>query len=97
MIVPQLVKKRVKREEDRFAPYAITPKPKELDPMRLNLLFPEVKPEPFQLPKQCPTKGCAGKRFYPRQQVEKNLVEGKDARVKAWRYQGARGCVPNGE
>jgi len=45
--------------------------------MRLNLLLPDVKPNQLQLPKQCKREGCKGKRFYPRQAVEKKIVDGK--------------------
>jgi transposase-like protein len=55
--------------------------------MRLNLRLPEVKPEHFALPKRCPTAGCKGKRFYPRQKVTKNVVDAKYKQVEAWRYQ----------
>jgi len=55
--------------------------------MRLKLLLPEVKPGNFVVPKQCPTPGCKGKRFYARQQVEKKLVDAKYKQVQAWRYQ----------
>lgn len=55
--------------------------------MRLKLLLPEVKPDTFVIPKQCPTPGCKGKRFYPRQKVEKKIVDAKHKCVQAWRYQ----------
>jgi len=62
--------------------------------MRLNLLIPEVKPNEWQLPKQCKRAGCKGKRFYPRQAVEKKIVDGKYQKVRAWRYECARcGCT----
>ena len=61
--------------------------------MRLNLLLPDVKPDELQLPKQCKREGCKGKRFYPRQAVEKKIVDGKYQKVQAWRYECARcGC-----
>jgi transposase-like protein len=55
--------------------------------MRLKLLLPEVKPNNFVLPNHCPTPGCKGRRFYPRQAVEKKIVDAKHKRVQAWRYQ----------
>lgn len=58
--------------------------------MRLTLLLPEVKPGKFVLPKQCPTKGCKGKRFYPRQEVEKKIVDAQYQRVSVWRYECAQ-------
>jgi len=62
--------------------------------MRLNLLLPDVKPDQWQLPKQCVKEGCKGKRFYPRQAVEKRIVDGKYETVQAWRYECAScGCT----
>jgi len=62
--------------------------------MRLNLLLPDVKPNKFQTPKHCKREGCKGKRFYPRQEVEKKIVDGKYSSVKAWRYECAKcGCT----
>jgi len=62
--------------------------------MRLNLLLPDVKPNEFQTPKQCKREGCKGKRFYPRQEVKKNIVDGKYQSVTAWRYECAScGCT----
>jgi transposase-like protein len=55
--------------------------------MRLKLLLPEVKPDNFVIPKHCPTPGCKGRRFYPRQAVEKKIVDAKHKQVRAWRYQ----------
>lgn len=55
--------------------------------MRLKLLLPEVKPDNYVLPKKCPTPGCKGRRFYPRQAVEKKIVDAKHKQVQAWRYQ----------
>ncbi len=57
--------------------------------MRLNLLLPVVNPGQFELPKQCPRDGCKGRRFYPRQEVEKKLVDGTYSNVKVWRYECA--------
>lgn len=62
--------------------------------MRLNLLLPDVKPDQWQLPKQCVKEGCKGKRFYPRQAVKKRIVDGKYQTVQAWRYECAScGCT----
>ncbi|MCI0608222.1 MAG: hypothetical protein L0Z71_04070 [Anaerolineae bacterium] len=55
--------------------------------MRLNLRLPEVKPDHIVIPKHCPTAGCNGKRFYPRQKVKKKVVDAKYKQVEAWRYQ----------
>jgi transposase-like protein len=60
--------------------------------MRLKLLLPEIKPEKLQVPKECKRQGCKGKRFYPRQVVEKKIVDGKYQKVQAWRYE----CVSCG-
>ena len=62
--------------------------------MRLNLLLPDVKPDQLQLPKQCAKRECKGKRFYPRQAVEKKIIDGKYQKVQAWRYECAScGCT----
>jgi hypothetical protein len=62
--------------------------------MRLNLLLPEVKPDQFTMPKQCARKGCKGKRFYPRQEVEKAIVDAKYKVVSVWRFECAHcGCT----
>jgi len=62
--------------------------------MRLKLLLPDVKPDQWQLPKECAKKECKGKRFYPRQAVEKKIVDGKYQKVQAWRYECAScGCT----
>jgi hypothetical protein len=55
--------------------------------MRLKLLLPEVKPDHFTIPAHCPTAGCKGRRFYPRQAVAKKIVDAKHSQVQAWRYQ----------
>lgn len=59
--------------------------------MRLNLRLPEVNPDHFVVPKQCPTVGCKGQRFYPRQKVKKKVVDAKYKQVEVWRYQ-CEGC-----
>jgi hypothetical protein len=51
-------------------------------------------PEHFELPKKCPTAGCKGKRFYPRQKVTKKIVDAKHTQVEVWRYQCEQcGCT----
>lgn len=55
--------------------------------MRLKLLLPEVKPGEYVAPGTCPTEGCKGKRFHPRQEVKKKVVDAKYREVKAWRYE----------
>lgn len=59
--------------------------------MRLNLLLPDIKPDEWLL-KQCRKKECKGKRLYPRQAVEKKIVDGNYQKVQIWRYECAR-CV----
>lgn len=62
--------------------------------MRLNLRLPEVKPDQFALPKQCPTAGCKGQHFIWRQKVKKNVVDTRYKQVEAWRCQcGQCGCT----
>ena len=62
--------------------------------MRLKLLLPEVKPGEFEAPKRCAKRGCKGKRFYPRQEVEKAIVDGKYKVVSAWRHESLHcGCT----
>ena len=62
--------------------------------MRLKLLLPEVKPGQFATPKQCAREGCKGKRFFPRQEVEKAVVDAKYKVVSAWRFECAScGCT----
>ena len=55
--------------------------------MRLKLLLPEVKPGKYATPGTCATEGCKGKRFHPRQEVKKKVVDAKYQEVKAWRYE----------
>jgi len=62
--------------------------------MRLKLLLPEVKPGQIQAPRECARKGCKGKRFYPRQEVRKGIVDAKYRAVSAWRFECAScGCT----
>jgi len=65
---------------------------RELHYLRLKLLLPEVKPDQFSTPKKCTGKGCKGKRFFPRQEVEKAVVDAKYKVVSAWRFE----CVSCG-
>lgn len=55
--------------------------------MRLKLLLPKVKPDEFEAPRQCAKKGCKGKRFYPRQEVEKAVLDADYKVVSTWRYE----------
>jgi len=69
-------------------------KHRELHYMRLKLLLPEVKPGQFSTPEKCVRRGCKGKRFYPRQEVEKAIVDAKYRVVSAWRFECAScGCT----
>ena len=62
--------------------------------MRLKLLLPNVKPGNYVIPTKCPRKGCPGKHFYPRQEVEKKIVDGSYKFVRVWRYECGRcGCT----
>jgi hypothetical protein len=62
--------------------------------MRLKLLLPDVDPLKFAAPKKCPDPGCLGKRFYPRQEVRKKIVDTQYQEVKAWRYECTKcGCT----
>src|SRR5215813_13228009 len=58
--------------------------------MRLKLLLPEVKPGNYAAPRECASEGCQGKRFHPRQEVKKKVVDAKYHEVKAWRYECAK-------
>jgi transposase-like protein len=58
--------------------------------MRLNLILPKVEPEEFETPKKCQRKGCKGKRFIPRQKVNKKIVDAEHPEVTAWRYECAK-------
>jgi transposase-like protein len=53
--------------------------------MRLNLILPKVEPTEFEYPQKCPRKGCPGKRFIPRQEVSKKIVDAQHPEVTAWR------------
>jgi transposase-like protein len=58
--------------------------------MRLNLILPKVEPGEFEIPKKCHRKGCSGKRFIPRQEVSKKIVDAEHPEVTAWRYECKR-------
>jgi len=58
--------------------------------MRLNLILPKVEPDEFETPKKCQRKGCKGKRFIPRQKVNKKIVDAEHPEVTAWRYECAK-------
>jgi transposase-like protein len=58
--------------------------------MRLNLILPKVEPGEFEIPKKCHRKGCSGKRFIPRQEVSKKIVDAQHPKVTAWRYECAK-------
>jgi len=60
--------------------------------MRLKFLLPVVKPANFTRPRKCRQPGCPGKRFIPRQEVSKKIVDAEYREVTAWRYQ----CVTCG-
>ncbi len=55
--------------------------------MRLNLILPKVEPNVFENPKECPREGCKGKRFRPRQEVRKKIVDAEHPEVTAWRWE----------
>ncbi len=55
--------------------------------MRLNLILPKVEPGEFETPKKCQREGCSGKRFIPRQEVSKKIVDSEHPEVTAWRYE----------
>ena len=62
--------------------------------MRLKLLLPEVKTAKYSEPKKCPSSGCRGMTFIPRQMVSKKIVDTKYEEVSAWRYQCTKcGCT----
>ena len=58
--------------------------------MRLSLILPKVEPKAFEFPKKCSRKGCAGRRFIPRQEVKKKIVDAQYPEVTAWRYECAK-------
>jgi hypothetical protein len=63
VIVPRLVKRVVKWLWGSV-PTAPQPSRTKRDHyMRLNLRLPEVKPDQFVVPKQCPKAGCKGQHF----------------------------------
>ncbi len=66
------------------------PQPKQKrwsNSMRLKIILPEVKPDQYEKPTQCPHPGCKGRRFHLRQEVDKNVRDTKQTLVKARRYE----------
>lgn len=62
--------------------------------MRLKLLLPDVKSEKYPQPKRCSRPGCPGMNFYPRQFVQKKILDTEYDEVSAWRYQCTKcGCT----
>ncbi len=62
--------------------------------MRLKLLLPDVRMGEFRQPKKCSRRSCAGMTFYPRQIVQKKIVDTQYKAVSAWRYECAKcGCT----
>jgi len=59
--------------------------------MRLKLILPIVEPKRYEEPKHCPTPGCTCKRFYPLQEVKKNVRDSVFKEVNARRYK-CQGC-----
>ena len=55
--------------------------------MRLKLILPKVEPTKYGNPKKCSQEGCPGKRFIPRQEVSKKIVDAQYREVSAWRYE----------
>ena len=58
--------------------------------MRLKMILPEVKPDQYEKPKSCPHAGCKGRRFQPRQKVEKKVRDTQYRQVQAIRYECMR-------
>jgi transposase-like protein len=62
--------------------------------MRLKLVLPDVKVDEYSLPKRCSRPGCPGMTFYPRQIVQKKILDTQYDEVLAWRYQCTKcGCT----
>ena len=62
--------------------------------MRLKLLLPDVKSDKYPQPKRCSRPGCPGMNFYPRQFVQKKILDTEYDEVSAWRYQCTKcGCT----
>jgi hypothetical protein len=77
VIVSNLVKAWLNNRLQDSQPSVPQPqKQRDLNYMRLNLLLPDVKSNEFEKPKACKRKGCKGRRFYPRQEVEKKIMDG---------------------
>lgn len=58
--------------------------------MRLKLLLPQVEPERYPEPRQCPNPQCQGQRFHMRQEVPKPLRDTVLQEVTARRYECLR-------
>lgn len=62
--------------------------------MRLKLVLPDVKADEYSLPKRCRRPGCPGMTFYPRQIVQKKILDTQYDEVLARRYQCTKcGCT----
>ena len=59
----------------------------EVNYMRLKLLLPKIEPTNYEKPRKCANPKCKGKRFYMRQEVEKNIRDTKYNKVMARRYE----------
>jgi transposase-like protein len=55
--------------------------------MRLHLILPQVTPDEYQVPEQCPYEGCDGKYFRHHQTVKKSLRDTTYTEVTAHRYE----------
>jgi transposase-like protein len=58
--------------------------------MRLQLILPRVEPTEFKMPLVCPHKGCQGRHFEHRQEVDKPLKDTTYGSVVARRYRCLR-------
>lgn len=58
--------------------------------MRLKLLLPPVRPDTYEEPTTCPSKGCRGTRFHMRQEWPKPLRDTLFPAVVARRYECLR-------
>ncbi|MEI8366779.1 MAG: hypothetical protein WCF65_10225 [Parachlamydiaceae bacterium] len=62
--------------------------------MRLKLLLRDVKIDKYPQPKRCSRPGCPGMTFYPRQIVQKKILDTEYEEVLAWRYDCIKcGCT----
>jgi hypothetical protein len=58
--------------------------------MRLRIVLPKVNPETITVPTRCADAGCAGRKFYLRQEVAKPLRDTVYREVQVHRYQCLR-------